>query len=300
MRERWTHFWFEPTAPTNLGMCRALFFGAFFLFYLAQDFSAWGEVSRDFWMPTWFFKTLHLFVLPAVVLDPMQAVWKLALALSCLGLFTRLSTALSFMLGFYLLGLPHSLGKISHYDGLVVVVLGVMALSRCGDGFSLDRLIQAGRAGTRSYRLTPASGEYTWPVRVVWLMFALIFFAAGAAKLRYSGSEWFLSDSFAIMLIQARYRTDDVSPLTTWGLHLAQFGWLCRVLAAATVALEFGYPLALVSRRARWVIVPAVLSMQIGIRLIVGPSFNQFIICNLFWVRWDRLTASMRERFAHA
>ena len=91
-----------------------------------------------------------------------------------------------------------------------------------------------------------------------------------------------------ILLIQSNYSISGTEPLTAWGLHVAQYGWLCQLLAAATVMFEIGYPLALVSRR-RWLIVPAMAFIQIGIRILMGPSFEQLLICNLFWVGWDRV-----------
>jgi len=139
------------------------------------------------------------------------------------------------------------------------------------------------------------SGEYTWPVRAVWVMFALIFFAAGLSKLRHSGLEWILSDNMAIMLIQHHYHTANADPLVSWGLSLAQHIWLTRLMAAATVAFEVGYPLALFSLRARWVIVPSVFLMQLGIRVLMGPTFTQFLICNLFWIPWDRISLRFAE-----
>ena len=291
LRERWMRFWFEPVEPLNLGICRVLFFGAFFLFYLPQDFSAWAEISDSFWMPILLFKILHLPVLSSGLLVVFQNIWKVSLALSCLGLFTRASTVSSFVLGVYLLGLPHNFGETHHSDALVIIVLGIMALSRCGDGCSIDRLIWRSRRGNNlSVRRPRSSGEYTWPVRAVWLMFALIFFAAGVSKLRHSGLEWVFSDNMAIMLTQRHYHIGSHDPLVSWGLDLAQHGWLTRLLAAATVAFEVCYTLALLSSRARWVIVPVVFSMQFVIRMIMGPSFYQFMICNLFWVPWDRVS----------
>jgi len=288
-RERWMLFWFEPVEPVNLGLCRMLFFGAFFLFYLPQDFSAWAEVSDAFWMPIWLFNRFHLPMLSGGMLAMLQGLWKATLALSCLGLFTRVSTASSFVLGVYLLGLPHNFAKIEHSDALVVIILGIMALSRCGDGCSVDRLIWRGRQGTvPSAKHAAMSGEYTWPVRTVWLILALIFFGAGVSKIGRSGIEWVISDNLAILLIQSNYHIANVDPLTSWGLNLAQYGWICRLLAAATIAFEVGYPLTLFSRGARWIIVPVVFSIQVGIRVLMGPSFYEFMICNLFWIKWDR------------
>jgi hypothetical protein len=301
-RERWMRFWFEPVEPLNLGLCRVLFFGAFILFYLREDFSAWGEVSNAFWMPISFFETLHLPVLSSGLLAVIQGIWKVSLALSCLGLFTRTSTVSSFIFGVYLLGLQHNFGKMSHYDALVVIVLGIMALSRCGDAYSIDRLIRSVRGGSNpSVQRTPrVSGEYTWPIRAVWLMLALIFFAAGVAKLRHSGLEWIFSDNMMITLIEANYHTSNADPLLPWGLYVAQYGWLTRLLAAATIVLEVSYPLALFSRRARWIIVPGVFFMQVGIRVLMGPTFIQFLICNLFWVPWDRVSRQLGLRLSSA
>ena len=290
LRERWEIFWFEPASPVNLGFCRILFFGALFALYLPQDFVAWAEVSPIFWKPIGLFRCLHLPVLSAPLLAVIQALWKVTLGLSCIGLFTRLSTVTSFILGAYLLGLPYNFGLLSHSNAILVFVLGIMALSRCGDSWSVDQLLRTARLrGEPSVSHPLMSGEYTWPVRAVWLIMALIFFGAGFSKLRRSGIEWIVSDNMAILLIQSNYFLSGIEPLTAWGLHVAQYGWLCQLLAAATVVFEIGYPLALVSRRARWLIVPAMAFIQIGIRVLMGPSFEQFLICNLFWVRWNRV-----------
>jgi hypothetical protein len=299
MRElgrQWPRFWFAPAPPTNLGLCRVLFFGALFLFYLPQDFSAWGELSDVFWRPIWLFRRLHFTALSPEWLAFLQTVWKGALALSCLGLFTRLSTVIAFLLSVYLLGLPHNFGKIDHYDTLLVFILGVMALSLCGDACSVDRLLANRRSpgGAASGRPAPC-GEYTWPIRATWLVMAFIFFAAGVAKLQASGLEWIFSDTLAIYLIQSSYHTRNADPLTSWGLYVAQHEWLCRLLAAATIVVETGFPLALVCRWARWIWVPGMLGLLIGIRLLMGPTFEPYMIAFLFWVPWDRLVHWLRD-----
>lgn len=282
---RWMRFWFEPASPVNLGVCRILFFGGLLWIYRDVDFSGWGAVSGVFWMPSWLFTTLNLPAFPAGTLVILQGLWRAALATSCLGLATRLSTAVAFALALYLLGLPHNFGHQLHSDGLIVTVLGILALSRCGDALSLDRLLaQAWSSGER--RPAGRSGEYTWPVRTVWLTMALVFFAAGVSKLVNSGADWVLSDNLAIMLVQKVYYD---SPQTSWGLTLAQYPWLCRFLMGVTLVGELAYPLALVSRRARWLLVPSLVLIQVGIRLVLGPDFKAFLVSNVFWVPWERL-----------
>jgi hypothetical protein len=36
--------------------------------------------------------------------------------------------------------------------------------------------------------------------------------------------------------------------------------------------------------------------MQVGIRLLMGPTFNQYLICNLFWVPWDQIVTQITDR----
>jgi hypothetical protein len=213
LRELWKRFWFEHATPLNLGSCRALFFGALFLFYLPNDFSAWAGVESAFWKPIWLFSCLHLPVLSKNLLVIILVLWKLALGLSCIGLFTRLSTITSFILGIYLLGLPHNFGKTDHSDAILVFVFGIMALSQCGAALSVDRLVRMARRGSNpSAKQVVVSDEYTWPVRVIWLVMSLIFLGAGMSKIRHSGIEWVTSDNMAILLVQANYQ---YAPLTS-------------------------------------------------------------------------------------
>jgi hypothetical protein len=297
-RQRWMHFFFEPVEPRNLGLCRVLFFGAFFLFYLPKDFSVWSEVSDAFWQPIVLFRVLHLPLLSNDVITILQYIWKVSLALSCLGLFTRASTTSSLILGVYLLGLPNNFGKLFLNETIVVFAFGLMALSRCGDAFSIDRLIWKSRQESNlTVRRSRMSGEYTWPVRTIWVLFALIFFTAGVTKLRISGLEWVFSDHLALSLIEAPYHIHNANPLVSWGLTLAQYSWLTILFAAGTIVLELSYPLALFSTRARWVIVPSVFFMLIGIRLLLGPTFYAYLICHLFWVPWDRVSYQLVKGF---
>ena len=65
---------------------------------------------------------------------------------------------------------------------------------------------------------------------------------------------------------------------------------------ARRCAIETLFPLALFSRRARVVLVPAGLVMLVGIRLLMGPTFEQFMMCYVFWVPWASVAAAGRAR----
>lgn len=289
----WNRFWFAPGSAFTLGVCRGLFFGALFFWQWPHDFAAWGEYSRVFWMPIWLFDTLRLRPVSPDVLRSVQAVWKVSLALSAVGFLTRPALAVAFALGVYLMGLPHNFGQTQHFDALVVFATGALALSRAGDACSIDAWLAA-RRGRRRPGSHPS--EYTWPIRFVWVAMALVFCAAGIAKLRASGLAWIFSDNLAMLLVRQQYHISDGDPLTSWGIAVARHTWLARSMAAVSLATELLFPLALFSRRARIVLVPAGLCFLIGIRVLMGPTFEQFMMCYVFWVPWDEVAAAVRTR----
>lgn len=309
LAQRWNRFWFEPALADNLGLCRIILYGSMFLFYLLspvlfkswgwhEDFTPWGNVSSVFWKPVWLFRVLHLPQLSTTSLIAVQTIWRLSLALSCVGLLTQFSTTVSLVLGVYLCGLPNNFGKIHHLDQLLVWVFLVMAFSKCGDAWSVDALIRKTRTRTVTMKKDPApSGEYTWPVHLIWVISVMVFFEAGISKLRHSGILWVTTETMQNFLLRAYYHVSDSEPLTSWGLFFARSHFWSSALAAGSLLLEVGFLFALFSPRARLVLVPSVVAMQAGIALFMGPNFYQMILCQSLWVPWDRVVESLANRY---
>ena len=282
MNQRIQMFFFQPESPTNLGICRAIWFGLLFLYVVTYDFSVWAEVPAFFWKPIWAFETLSLQPEPPrIVLNVLQIAWKASLLLACLGWCTRSSTIVSAILGSYLLAFPQNWGKVHHYDAIVILVTAILACSRCGDAFSLD--------AWRKEPKTP-SGNYRWPVRAVWLLLSLIMFAAGVAKLRMSGIAWAEPGNMAYRLVQHHYFYGGI-PLTDWGLWVARNPWACSALSWLTLIVECGAWVALLHPYARAVVIPAVVGMLLGIPLLMGPAFPPLIAAYLFFVPWGEFSS---------
>ena len=287
----WRKFWFASSRPTDLGVARALFYAGVLIMYALEDFSGWADVSRAFWMPMPLFEALGLEPLSSSALQAAEVIWRVALVLSAIGLFSRISMTVAAFLSLYLLGLPHNFGHVYHFDATLVIIAFILACSRAGDAFSIDAVRRAGPA--------PApSGEYTWPIRMAWVAMALVFFAAGIAKFRYGGIEWITSDNMSILLTRAVYHTSDADPITGLGLWIAQHPILASVIAGMSAIIEFVYPLALFSRKARVVLVPGAFMMLVGIRMLMGPTFGGFLVANVFWVPWSALFARIRQYWA--
>jgi predicted DCC family thiol-disulfide oxidoreductase YuxK len=299
--QRWLNFWFEPSGPATLGFCRLLFFGGLFFLYLFEDFSAWGRVAPVFWKPIWLVGGWQLTVLDASVIAGLQVVWKTSLALAAVGLFTRAGMAVAFVAGAYLFTLSQNFGQVYHYEPFLILAMGGLALSRAADAWSLDTLAAAYRKPSHD---GPApSGEYTWPIRLVWVVVTLVFVGAGISKLRHAGPTWVMSDTMKTLLIRAYYNFSNTDPLVSWGLSLAEWPLAARAMAAAALLLELTFVLALVSRRARWILVPGAIGMVAGIRVLMGPTFGTFLLVNVvFWPPWStvgrRLAALVPQKEA--
>lgn len=291
---RWCNFWFKPAAAVDFGLCRFLFFVGVLWSRIPGDAGAWGKIPSRFYRPIGLFDDLKLPIFRSNTLQNLEYCWWVLLLMAAVGSFTRTTVALSFIIGLYTLGLPNNFGKMGHGDQLTILIMLIFALSSCGDGFSIDRWFKTKR-GQPPAELSP---EYRWPIRMVWVLMASVFCAAGVTKLHRVGLAWITSDNFEIMMIQAHYGLN--RPPTNWGLHLAHYPRLCNFLAGGAVALELLFPLSLFHRRLRMVLVPMTLSMQIGIGLVMGIWFMPFLRAYLFWVPWDRIRQRVRRGVATA
>src|SRR5438309_8388797 len=104
----WNRFWFEPASPLDLAIARILFCSGVLLAYLPVDFSEWGTVGREFWMPIPLFAKLHIEPLSASTLVAVSTLWRVALVATVVGFCTGLSATIAAITGLYLLGLPHN------------------------------------------------------------------------------------------------------------------------------------------------------------------------------------------------
>jgi hypothetical protein len=121
---------------------------------------------------------------------------------------------------------------------------------------------------------------------------ALVFFAAGIAKLRFGGAAWFDPRNMAAILIQPHYAIDR-SP-TALGLLLAASPAATALLASATVLAEISAPLALLGGRPAALIIGTLFAMQLGSALLLGVHASfPFLGCYAFWIPWR----SAAERF---
>jgi len=257
-------------------------YGGLFAWVVNQDYTICSRLGRYFWDPKSFAWILYPHHAPSVALIGwMQLIWKISLLASCFGLATRFSTAIACVFGIVLLELPNNLGKVDHPMAAVCLALIVMALSQCGRIWSLDGVISRARGKEPAALPTIETG---WPIQVMRVILALVYFCAACDKLRQSGLAWIFSENMQTNLIQ-----QNAGGIAPW---LVQHPNLCMAMAAYGLATEFFQPLSLFSKRLAFILVPAGIGMFAGIYLSMGFNFLPLVFLHFFWLPWGRLFRS--------
>jgi hypothetical protein len=137
-----------------------------------------------------------------------------------------------------------------------------------------------------------------WAVGAMRGLFALYYFLCGFEKLTFAGLRWMTASNIRRLLESQEARGIFHTPLAS---AVASSDVLCQLIAVGTVALEILFPLVLVSRRARRILVPAALLGHAGIALALGLLFLNTPLLLLFAdfrmapVVWHQLRSRSRR-----
>lgn len=136
-------------------------------------------------------------VLSPALAVPLYGIMLFAMFCSIIGLRTRLSLATVFVLYVYF-NLLDGVSTITKYSAIASHMLLLLTVSNCGAVWSVDAWLKKRRGGSLSV-LPPKSA--VWPVRLMQLLFAAIYFGAAITKIQttefFSGEQmryWMLSN----------------------------------------------------------------------------------------------------------
>jgi hypothetical protein len=217
-----------------------------------------------------------------------------AAALAAAGLWTRASLPLAFVCALVLNGMLNATGKIVHND--VLLLLCMVPLVASPRAAAAAWSLRVGRRSAPGGR-PPQSGEaYGWPLRTAMVVVALAYFFVGFQKLRFSGIDWVTSDNLRWVLYAS---SDSQSEPNQLALFIADRAWMAHLLAAGTIFLELFFPLALVWPRLRWLFVPGVVSLHLGIWLMMGLDYSaQALTVIIVFVNWPLVVDWLRRRLS--
>ena len=285
----WNTFWFAPAAPWPLGLCRAGFFASFYVLFLTRiDLRWYALFPPEFYQPRGFFAWLSLPMPTWGAMGWLVTAFEISVMLAAVGLLCRLATLSAFVIGLYVLGLQFNYGYLHWAHAIVLIVMGILALSPCGDALSLDALLRwfiRGQAADRG-------GQYRWPIQLVRLVFVTVFLAAGLAKLREAGLDWVLSDTLRNYFLENQY-VFRLEGARGWNHLLADWliarPGLCKGLAIGVLTVELSAPATLFSRRARRGLIPLLFLFQVGNALLLYQDFLfAYLGLYFFWVSWGK------------
>ncbi|NQY99247.1 MAG: hypothetical protein HRT45_01095 [Bdellovibrionales bacterium] len=292
------NYLFEPKSSIDLNVFRAIYYGWFAVFTFSwYDFAGWAGTREDLYAPVWILDFLAIPILSFEALLFLSWLWKASLFFCAVGLFTKYAKWVAVVLGFYLLPLTQSFGRVDRRVALFAIGLLVLACCRSlGERFSVDSLL-ASRKGQRTY----GDESYNlWGLRCIQLMTVIMIFSAGVVKWMRSGWDWVSSNTlisyFAFSNTEPGYAPYGPAPVD-WGLDLAQMPTVTLVLGAMTIIIETVFPLVLFSKWARIILVGSFFGSLFVFNLILGPPILMYTGGLYFaWVPWENLGEAYRTR----
>lgn len=297
------HWLCEPSDAFSLGFSRFVFYSYVAVYFLLAGPSRPpflkypdGAVGpEELWIPIAFFESLGFVHPPSPgLLSYLTTAWCLSMMTSAIGLLTRISTGVSFLTSFYLLAVEQSYGHTHHRFNLVVQVMLVLALCRCGDAFSLDSLYRK----RRGHLKISQGRHYGWPKRLIQILFVYMFFAAGVTKVWRSKGQ-----IYGLMTYVMSWRLIHTGP-SQWSMQkdildvFNQTPFLRHCAGIGTLILELGAPLALRNSWSGHVMLVALCLFQFVVYLVMGIKFFEYLGVYAFFINWSRLFESLKSQKA--
>jgi len=215
----------------------------------------------------------------------LQVLGVIAALLAAAGLWPRASFPAAFAIAVFLNLMLNATGKVVHNDVLAILcLLPLLAAPRAATEAWVLRLRR--RAAPAPER-GGVGRAYGWPVRTAMIVVGLAYLIAGLQKLRYSGFDWFASDNLRFVLWAS---SDAQASPNALALFVADHDWLAHAFAAMTIVVEVGFILCLPFARLRWLLVPAVVGLHLGIWLAMGLNYlPQALTVLIVFVDWSAL-----------
>ncbi|MEO1076126.1 MAG: hypothetical protein AAFX41_09200 [Bacteroidota bacterium] len=295
---RYARWWTDGLPPLS-GPLRFVFYGLLFVQALRNPISPLRGIEYYSITAPELYRTYGLFdVLGIGYIDPVflqPVVWVVGTAWVCaaIGLWTRPAMIVTAVGAAFLHGLFLSTNALNHYWFLSIYAFALLCFARTDDNWSVDALIRRwrGRPPPTTSRSTLAATGFA---RQAFLVATVgFYFSAGVSKLRESGLRW--ADGHTIEFFIALRGQE-----TLLGSHVLEYSALFGVLGTIALFVEVGSPLALLSRRLRLLFVLGWASMHLGIKLMMGPSYSQNVVCYVLQSEWSNVGAWLRARSALA
>lgn len=279
-----------PSTPAALGMVRAGTHAVALISVLLTSFADLGRLPVTILRPPGLMRIFPWdFYDRLVTPEGMSALkWVLALSLLCstLGFLTSITTKTSAFVFLFHQGLVRGFGHFNHDEMITVYFLVLLAFTPCGDAFSLDSLANSSRQRERP------SFAYAYPILLMRLLLAWVYFSSALIKLRVSGLSYFNPDSLPALAIWHSLDNlhDTQFRLAFW---LPQARDLMPAVTLMVVAWELLFPLSVVWRRARWWILGFGVLFHVATLFFMNIFFPHLLAMYLVFVDWPAVATKI-------
>lgn len=300
----WNRYWFAPTSLRRLAIFRILVFGFLIVDALYLQIPGCIEglknASPEFFKPLLIIRILHLGPPPSpFVLDIIYVLLILFAVGATLGLVTRFCVFASLALYVYITGMWWSFEGIHHSEEIFIFAMSALALSPCGKVLSLDELLARIRAAKRKGEFQrngaeERESEYAlWPIRLVQVLIALIYFNAGFWKLKLAGLSWMDGVTLQFHLIRHYFLGQYVIDL---GLMISKSPIILKILSVFTLVWELGFPIILIFPKLAWIWLPMGLFFHIGTGFTMDTWFFHVWFCYIAFIHFESAGSWIRDR----
>jgi hypothetical protein len=263
-------FWYRPAPAARLALLRILV-GVFALGLLCMRFTSFSSVA-DF-RASEFHGVGPVALLPGP-LPPALVTVSLAAAIAAgLGFVTgyryRVTGPLFALLLLWVTSYRCSWGMKFHTENLLTLHVLLLGFAPAADALAVD----ARRRGDLGEG--EVSGRYGWVIRAMCAVTVVTYVLAGVAKLKLAGFGWAGGDVLRAQVAYDNLRKIELGSLhSPLGVFMAGSRWPFSVLAALTLVLELGAPLALLGARAGRVWALAAWSFHLGVLALMLIAFG--------------------------
>lgn len=280
VRRVWDQLFFAPEGLTNLAVARVLLaLAALWIVLSRWDLPSILEFPHGILGAILPERRLRFGLLFGAGTE--RVLWgalHVALAATLCGVATRWAALASGLLLYHLAPLQTIVWTGNPYlRGLTIPALGLLVVAASASAGSFPR---------RGAPDAP-SWENRWPIALIQLLFAEIYFFAGWSKLVTSGVAWLspLNIRNYVLVLDQLF---GFQKGTLGGNAIVRWPALAAAVALAGILLEFLFPLVLFSRRARWILLPAAAFFHLANGLVFHIWFQNAPLLLLF-VDWDAL-----------
>jgi len=277
-------FFNARATPLPLAVLRIAMFGYMATQMLPAEVRAYTDFDPILYSPLSSMRWVAaVFPVDTTTAQGMGVAYRVACIMAMLGIATRWSAAAAALLAIYILGLGHMTGKPTHMHHLVWFS-ALLAAAPSGGALSVDAWLAARRGRSVAHPSTLAAGLC---VRVIWLLFGVIYFWPGFWKLWQWGINWLAPLNLGDILRHKWFELGEFVP----PLPLDQYPLVLILGGIGTLLFELGFVALVMLAGARaWAVLVA-LGFHLSNLIFMGIPFEYLIVCFVIFVDWDALAA---------